>query len=165
MRDPALGQVVGIRLRCLDGSKFAVRGGKEGLFIPATESSKSEPLLIGEGATDTAAMLDMGFTNVVGRPNCSGGIRQLVALVGLRRPNAVVIVADGDTPGRTGAANLASVLRVYASEVRVIEPPPGVSDIRAWKRAGAGRADVEALIVAAPVRRLIVATTIRGATR
>lgn len=162
MQDPSNGKVIGIRLRSLDGSKFAVTGGKEGLFIPTTEADPSDPLLIAEGATDTAALLDLGFANVVGRPNCTGGIKHLVALVGVRRPTGVVIVADGDESGRTGAANLASVLQVFSPEIRVIEPPAGVNDARSWKRTGASHADVEAVIAAAPARRLIVSTTIRG---
>ncbi len=162
MQDPSSGNVIGIRLRSPDGFKFAVTGGKEALFIPTTEAGPSDPLLIAEGATDTAALLDLGFANVVGRPNCTGGIKHLVALVGVRRPNGVVIVADGDEAGRTGAANLASVLRVFSPEIRVIEPPAGINDVRNWKRAGASRADVEAVIAATTARRLIVSTTIRG---
>src|SRR5207253_1067400 len=67
MRD-AESNVVGIRLRRPDGFKFAVKGGKEGLFIPEDRNAQSSPLLIAEGVTDAAALLDMGFTNVVGRP-------------------------------------------------------------------------------------------------
>jgi hypothetical protein len=74
----------------------------------------------------------------------------------------VVVVADADEPGRRGAEKLASVLRVYVPGVRVIEPPDGVKDVRAWKRAGATRADVEHLIQAAPARRPTVRMTQRG---
>ena len=162
MQDPSSGNVIGIRLRSPDGLKFAVTGGKEALFIPTAEPCPGDLLLIAEGATDTAALLDLGFANVVGRPNCTGGIKHLVALVGVRRPTGVVIVADGDEAGRRGAANLASVLRVFTPELRVIEPPAGVNDARSWKRTGASHADVEAVIAAAPARRLIVSTTIRG---
>jgi hypothetical protein len=162
MSDPATGIVVGIRLRKPNGTKFAVRGGKDGLFLPVTGQVAGEPLLVTEGPTDTAALLDLGFLNVAGRPSCSGGVRHLVSLVRTRRTAEVVIVADADEPGRRGAAHLASILRVYCPVVRVIEPPPGVKDVRAWKQAGATRADVERLIEAAPDRRLIITTAIRG---
>ncbi|HEY2787426.1 MAG TPA: toprim domain-containing protein [Fimbriiglobus sp.] len=162
MMEPSSGKVIGIRLRNLGGSKYAVTGGKEGLFIPTTEPEPAEPLLIAEGATDTAALLDLGFTNVVGRPSCTGGIKPLVTLTRIRRPQGVVIIADGDEAGRKGAANLSSVLVAYSHEVRVIEPPAGVKDVRAWKLSGASRADVEQVILSAPPRRLLISTTIRG---
>jgi len=53
----AAGQVVGIRLRFPDGRKLAVTGGREGLFIP-TDLTYRELLLVAEGPTDTAALLD-----------------------------------------------------------------------------------------------------------
>lgn len=156
MTDPATGRIVGIRLRAADGAKFAVAGGKDGLFIPDVPRVADEPLLVTEGATDTAALLDMGFPNVVGRPSCTGGIKHVVMLVQLREANAVVVLGDGDEPGRRGAENLASLLRIYVPVVRVVEPPVGVKDMRAWRSAGAMRADLEELIAAAVPRRLAV---------
>lgn len=67
MTDSA-GNVVGIRLRRPNGFKFAVTGGKEGLFIPSTVEPQPNRLLVSEGPTDTAALLDLGFNNAVGRP-------------------------------------------------------------------------------------------------
>jgi hypothetical protein len=164
MTDPATGRVVGIRLRAPDGSKFSVKGGKEGLFLPTTEPALDAPVLIAEGPTDAAALLDLGFLNVAGRPSCTGGIRHVVTLVRARGAKEVVVVADADDAGRRGAANLASVLRVYVPAVRVVEPPAGMKDVRAWKQAGPTRTDVERLIQAAPVRRLTVTTTFRRNT-
>jgi hypothetical protein len=154
MRD-AKGAVVGIRLRRLDGSKFAVKGGKEGLFLPATDSTDSR-LLVCEGPTDMAALLDLGFGAVVGRPSCSGGIRLLVELVQRQRTADVVIVADGDEPGRRGASNLASVLVAYVPTVKVIAPPAGIKDVRDWLRSGGTKAAVEQAVAAAQARRLTV---------
>jgi hypothetical protein len=150
------GRVVGIRLRREDGRKFSVRGGREGLFLPATAPARPAPLLICEGPTDTAALIDLDFANVVGRPSCTGGIRLLAELVQRREPTAVIIVTDNDEPGRRGGDNLASVLAVYATTVQVIAPPPGVKDARAWLQAGATRQDVEQVIQAGPLRRLTV---------
>ena len=53
------GNVWGIRIRRPDGAKFSIKGGKEGLFIP--EEFGGDRLLIAEGPTDTAALLDLGF--------------------------------------------------------------------------------------------------------
>jgi len=164
----AHGQVVGIRLRRPDGHKLSVKGGHEGVFIPeGLASPHPDPLpkgegiggrlLVCEGPTDTAALLDLGLP-AVGRPSCTGGVRHAVDLVRRLAVPEVVIVADADTPGRRGAENLASVLAAYSPAVRIIAPPPGVKDAREWKRRGARAADVQAAIDAAPVRRLAVQT-------
>lgn len=156
----AAGEVVGIRLRKPDGGKLSVRGGKEGLFIP-TGLQPGGRLLVCEGPSDTAACLDWGF-QVVGRPSCTGGVRLLVELVKRMQPEEVVIVADDDGPGQRGAENLARVLLAYVPVVRVIAPPAPHKDARAWLRAGATAADVQAAIDAAPVRWLRVTTTKKG---
>jgi hypothetical protein len=136
----ARGAVVGIRLRLDSGRKFAVTGGREGLFVPAGLSGAG-PLFVCEGPTDTAAILDMGL-DVVGRPSCTGGVRHLIELARLRRPASVVILADADAPGLRGAEDLAGVLVALVPELRTITPPPGVKDARAWHNAGATAADV-----------------------
>jgi DNA primase len=157
MTDTA-GNVLGIRLRRPSGFKFAVKGGRDGLFSPSTAQDGAVPLHICEGVTDTAAMLDMGFPNAVGRPSCTGGIKLLAEYVGQRRPSEVVIVSDGDEPGRRGADQLAGVLAAYTPAIRVITPPGGIKDAREWLRAGGSRQDVERAIGAAPVRRLSIRT-------
>lgn len=154
MRDAGL-KVKGIRLRSWTGAKWAVTGSRDGLFIP-TGLTSSGSLLVAEGPTDAAALLDLGF-ETVGRPNCTGGTRPLVRLVKRKRPEQVVIVADVDPhgAGRRGAESLATALLPYCP-VRVIIPPPGIKDVREWKRAGATHDDVAARIEAAPVHKLVV---------
>jgi hypothetical protein len=155
MTDPA-GTVLGIRLRRPDGFKFAVTGGREGLFLPeGLGNDPTSPLLVCERPTDTAALLDMGFPDVAGRPSCTGGVRHLIDLA-RRRSREVVVVGDGDAPGRRGAEDLASVLVAYAPAVRVIVPPCGVKDARQWLAAGGDRVAVTKAIDAAPARRLVV---------
>jgi hypothetical protein len=114
-------------------------------------------LLIAEGPTDTAALLDMGF-EAVGRPSCSGGVGLLVDLVRSRRVKDVVIVADVDPhgAGQRGAESLAIALVPYCPSIRVIEPPGGIKDVRDWKNAGAGHDDIMAVVDATPVRQLVV---------
>jgi hypothetical protein len=160
------GNVLGIRLRRPNGYKFAVTGSKEGLFIPSTvDEDTSSPLMVPEGPTDAAALLDMGYWNVVGRPSCTGGIKLLVELVRRRQPREVVIVSDSDEPGRRGADHLASVLVAYAPAVRVIAPPEGVKDARDWLRAGGSRRDLDEAIRAAAVRRLVIRAGATGAQK
>ena len=148
------GRIVGIRLRRPDGRKLSVRGGKEGLFVPESLNPGGW-LLVSEGPTDTAALLDLEFPTV-GRPSCAGGARHAIELVRRLAVPEVVIVADSDAPGQRGAHHLASVLAAYCPAVRVIAPPAGIKDAREWKQRGATAADVQAAIDAAPVRRLAV---------
>jgi hypothetical protein len=157
------GKAVGVRLRLPDGRKLSIRGGKEGLFLP-TRLGSGGRLLIAEGPTDTAALLDLGFA-AVGRPSCSGGVGHVVDLVKRLGTAEAVVVADGDGPGLFGAEKLAARLLAYAPGVRVIAPPRGIMDARAWKRAGARAADVTAAIEAAEPRRLAVTATKKGRCR
>jgi hypothetical protein len=156
----AAGAVLGIRLRLPEGKKLSVKGGKEGLFLPEGLDAAGGRLLIAEGPTDCAALLDLGFA-AVGRPSCTGGVKLLVELVGRLAVHEAVIVADGDAPGQRGADNLESLLLAYSAAVRIIVPPSGIKDARDWKRRGATAADVAAEIEAAPVRRLAVRTRIQ----
>ena len=150
----AAGSIVGIRLRLPGGRKLAIKGGREGLFLPS-DLPDGGRLLVCEGATDTAALLDLGFA-AVGRPSCTGGTRHLVELLRTRRPAEVIVVADSDAPGRAGAQRLAAALVAYCAVVKVIIPPNGTKDAREWKQAGATAADVAAAIDAAAARELSV---------
>ena len=141
----AAGRVTGIRIRFPSGRKLAVRGGREALFVPRDLPSNlaDRVLLLPEGATDTAAALDLGAL-AVGRPSCSGGTRHVVRLVKDRPPACVCVVGDADEPGRRGAWRLAERLRPYVHHVRVVVPP--AKDIRAWIRAGATGGQLRSLV-------------------
>ena len=143
--------IIGIRLRFPSGRKLSVKGGREGLFIPKG-IRHGGPLLICEGPSDVAAMLDLGF-NPIGRPSCSGGTKLLLDVVKWWKPGQAVILADADGPGRRGAERLAARLVLYVPDVRVIQPPNGIKDARAWKKAGATAADVQAMINSARIRK------------
>ena len=97
MRNPA-GGVLGVRLRLPGGEKdLTSRAGMMGFFIPEGIDA-GKLLLVCEGPTDTAAILDLGFS-AVGRPSCTGGVKLLVELLRTAKPSGVVIVADADAPG------------------------------------------------------------------
>jgi hypothetical protein len=145
-------QVVGIRLRTELGRKFSVRGGHEGVFIP-TGLVGGCTLLLPEGPTDTAALLDLGF-EAVGRPNNNGGKGAILALVHRLCPVEAIIVADNDGPGRDGALGLAQRLVIHVPRLRIITPPRGIKDARAWKQAGASHEEIQGAIEAAVVHRL-----------
>ncbi len=150
MRD-ARGRIVGVRLRYTKG-KAAITGSRQALFLP-DGLPRGGRLLIAEGPTDAAALLDLGFS-CVGRPSCTGGTKRIVELAKRLQPVEVAIVADGDGPGQRGADRLAVALLAYVPVVRVVVPPPGVKDAREWKRAGATAADVHLAIQAATPKTL-----------
>lgn len=103
------GNRIGIRLRNLEGRKWAVTGSQAGIFIPNT---RPEPrMFVVEGPTDTAAALTIGLY-AVGRPSCSGGVPHIVDHVKRVKVKEVVIVSDNDTPGIRGATDLQHWLAV-----------------------------------------------------
>ena len=123
---------LGIRYRTKDGSKFAQKGSKQGLFVP-TSFTKAKAVVICEGPTDTAAMLDLGF-NAIGRASCNSGHRLVAELIqGL----PAAIVADNDGPGEFGAKQLQTKIKNA-----VIINPCSHKDARDWIRAGATRGEV-----------------------
>jgi len=127
------GSVTGIRVRAEDGKKWAVTGTKDGLFVPR-DLNGAEPLVICEGPTDTAAMLDLGLS-AVGRSNCQPFDDLLAPLV---RGRYVVIVADTDSVGQSGAAALRDALKRECKDIRIVTPV-GAKDAREWKRNGLTR--------------------------
>jgi 5S rRNA maturation endonuclease (ribonuclease M5) len=103
------GAVVGIRLRNREGKKWAVRGSRSGIFLPYCVPQ--DAAFICEGPTDTAAALSIGLY-AIGRPSCSGGMPDIIIALrrlGIRR---VIIIADNDDPGLTGADMLSRHLEI-----------------------------------------------------
>ncbi|WP_422931447.1 hypothetical protein [Singulisphaera sp. PoT] len=149
-------RVIGVRLRLSGGRKISIRGGHEGIFVPA-DLHGSEPLLIAEGASDTCALLDLGF-ETIGRPSCRGGTRIVLEFVRRRRPSQVAIMADGDAPGLEGAKALAGRLMVSCPRVVIVTPPEGIKDVRAWKMAGATRESVLTNIRASAETKMRITT-------
>lgn len=150
--------VIGVRLRSPDGPKYAVKGSHQGLFIPAGLGKTGKPyLLIAEGPTDTAALLDMGF-DAIGRPSNTAGTSLIRSFVATRTYDMdwpdVVLIIDRDQPGsraeantRRGADILSEQLRSPRRCVRICQPPDGVKDARDWLATGANEDDVLARIV------------------
>ncbi len=144
-------KIIGVRVRGKD-KKWSVRGSASGLFWPAgvRVEASTETLWICEGPTDCAALLDLGFS-AIGRPNCSGGTKDIIDLLTYARKYGnvvnVIIMADKDPPktrpdgsewfpGQEGAMRLAKTIKLIVASVRVIKPPAN-KDIRDWYRTGA----------------------------
>lgn len=147
------GALVGFSFRASGGRKGSASGkacgARRGLIIPAALGNSPDPVLIVEGPSDVAACRSMGLT-AVGRPNNSGGVQDLSALL-LGR--AAIVVGerdqkpDGRWPGRDGAVGVASKLAEAwrTDDVSWSLPPEGAKDVRAWLqervRAGLDLAD------------------------
>ena len=136
-------ETVGIRLRADDGRKWAVASSHNGLFFPVGLEGAG-PLLVCEGPTDTAAMLDLSY-DAIGRPSCTGAVEMVIEVVRALRRRDVVVVADADGPGIEGADRLAQAMTEAGRRPKVIRPREG-KDARAWVRAGATRAVVDTVI-------------------
>ena len=154
----AAGRLIGISVRHRDGRKRLVAGSRNGLFLPWTLARRDPalPLIVCEGASDAAAAMALGGEAVraVGRPNWACGDDLLLALLNRLNPAGdanVTVVGDNDAggDGRRGALALARTLRPAAARVRVVLPPAGVKDLRAWLAAGLAAAGFAALLDAA----------------
>lgn len=137
MKD-AYENVVGIRLRAINGDKFAVRGSHTGLFIPMVKHTNTVMVL--EGPSDTAAALDLGYY-AVGKPSATGGALQLKQFVIRRRIRRVVIVCDNDEVGIRGGRTLTEMLTVPCA--LVVLP---CKDVRSFLNLGGSRQMLEARI-------------------
>lgn len=155
MRDGA-GKVIGIRIRCpRTARKWATTGSMAGLFYDPELMNMNDPidrLWACEGPTDTAALLTIGL-DVVGVPSAGGAADLVLALARRLLPREVVIVADRDNAGWRGAERLSDALMIVA-QVRVITPPHGIKDSRAWVGAGVDSMGIERVADAAPIRRI-----------
>ncbi|MDC3224894.1 hypothetical protein OAU26_08175 [Mariniblastus sp.] len=129
------GVVVGIRTRTGNGKRAI--GGTDGnglIFDPA--GLTPDYLLICEGPTDTAALLDSGFDSVVGRPSCRGGTVYIISIIERLRPAAVLLIPDRDEAGLSGFGELAAAIAssgcIELHRIDAITPPEGINDTRQW---------------------------------
>ncbi|PCH79625.1 MAG: hypothetical protein COB96_04295 [Planctomycetota bacterium] len=135
----ATGSVIGIQRR-LAGShkKRAVTGSRRGLvFGDWKVMGHDGPLLLVEGASDTAACITLGLA-AIGRLSNVGGVEHLAEL--LKETDRQIIVvgendqkADGRNPGRSGAISTAEQLAERLQRpIAWTLPPDGENDTRSW---------------------------------
>ena len=133
-------EFAGIRLRSDDGDKWALRGSRQGIFIPDMKP-QGETLIV-EGPTDAAAAVSLGFY-AIGRASCTGGAREIGVYCRRRGVKRVSVLADNDSPGISGARALCGQLGIAA---RLVVLP--AKDLREWVKNGATRQAVEACLAA-----------------
>ncbi|MCC6661895.1 MAG: DUF3987 domain-containing protein [Phycisphaerales bacterium] len=127
----------------------AAMGGKRGLIFPAdglpayAGTSLRDPILVAEGASDTACLHTFAFT-AVGVLMAGRGVDELAVLL---RDRHVVLIGDNDDAGRKSIQTLAAALVGVCASVRFTFPPDGHKDVRLWVAdGGAGDADIARLI-------------------
>lgn len=164
-------EIIGLRLRTLDGLKYALRGGKNGLFVPLWNFNPRYDILITEGESDCAAALQMGF-QAIGIPGKSQCKEILAEWLVNRCFGSVVIVADNDDAGQDGAKELAKYLAFeHSIAVKIISPPKEYKDLRQWFINGAraseviDRIDIAKNHISAAISKSVrkIKLTIRGA--
>jgi len=97
----SLRRVRAIQMRYPDGKKFYVKGSKPGLYLVEDWRKPKGPILVVEGASDTAACLTMGLC-VIGRPSNTGGVNLLIPLVRDSNRPVIVIGEMDEKPSRRG---------------------------------------------------------------
>jgi hypothetical protein len=127
----------------------AAKGGKRGLIFPAdglpayAGTSVRDPILVAEGASDTACLHTFAFT-AVGAPMAGRGGDELARLL---RDRHVVLIGDNDTAGRKSIDSLCAALVGVCESVRFAFPPDGYKDVRSWVAdGGVGDADIARLV-------------------
>jgi hypothetical protein len=127
----------------------AAKGGKRGLIFPSdglpayAGTSLRDPILVAEGASDTACLHTFAFT-AVGVPMAGQAAGELAVLL---RDRHVVLIGDNDTAGRKSIQTLAAALIGVCASVRFTFPPDGHKDVRSWVAdGGVGDADIARLI-------------------
>jgi len=143
-------ETVGIRLRNSKGDKWAVKGSRQGVFIPTQSVHRQDVIFLPEGPTDTAALLTLGLY-AIGRPSCLTGNDILHKFVFLNKCFRVVIVSDNDElkqygnkqarPGIEGANKLKSDLKNCISTIWI--PPSPAKDIREFVKMGGTKEMIE----------------------
>lgn len=105
---------IGIRLRDWNGKKWAVKGSKQGLFVPHIKPGND--LYVTEGPTDCAALLSMGLF-AIGKAAAMQGPEEIVKFIQKHRIQRVIVIADNDDAGLKGATKLIDVCPVPCCEL------------------------------------------------
>lgn len=133
-------EIIGISRRWPDGTKGMVKGSQVGIFIPRLNWDNLETLFICEGASDTATALDMGL-KAIGRLSCQTGRDHIIKWCVQKKPTQIVIVADNDSAGITGAkilgVDISHGYKLFTAPrpiIKVVTPPTNCKDLREWQQ-------------------------------
>lgn len=133
---------IGIQRRFIDGTKRMVKGGRVGIFRPWFPPYRKTPAyMICEGFSDTATAseLDWSYFHCIGKMNCNSGNDIIVKMLQREKGRAEVVLIsdrDKDDVGVQGAINTAVAISDYCWSIKLIVPPPGIKDLREWRKDG-----------------------------
>ncbi|MEM7559919.1 MAG: toprim domain-containing protein, partial [Planctomycetota bacterium] len=108
---------------------FSEPGSRDGMFFRPDRLSASFVILV-EGASDAAAVIDLGFSSVLGRASCRGNVDQILTVCRRLRPKQLLLIPDNDDPGIAGAEDLCSKIRAAGGKVQILNLKDGVKDVR-----------------------------------
>ena len=137
------GDIVGIATRRHDDSKRSIPGSSRAITVPDGWSEFDTPILLVEGASDTAAAITLGIA-ALGRPGARAGIDHLADLLADIPHNRPIVVVgerdqkpDGKWPGREGMIATGEQLteRLHRPVLQWM-PPENVKDIRSYIAPG-----------------------------
>jgi len=140
------GTLIGILRRYPDGTKKRFPGSRNGLTYSPGWNTGSGPVLLVEGASDTAALMTLGLS-AVGRPSNLGGVPLLAELLQqIPEDREIIVVGERDQkpgglwPGREGAIQTARELaKRLERPLFWALPPDNAKDVREWLNQYGGR--------------------------
>ncbi len=101
-------------------------------------SPSEHPVFVVEGASDVAAITDLGLVGV-GKPSAEGKINLLVELLS---GYDVIVMGENDAgAGKRGMERAATALAQVCPSVRTYMPPKGFKDVRTMLQAGVSKED------------------------
>ena len=134
----ASGTIIGINRRDPDGTKKRLPGTRAGLTYTAQWDTGTGPVCLVEGASDTAALMDV-WGSVIGRPSNNAGVQMLAEMLRTFPADRLLVIGerdqkpDGRWPGREGAIRTAQGLADRLNRLIGWSFPPGeTKDARAW---------------------------------
>lgn len=142
------GQVVGIRYRRLvptDGQLkwWCEKGSRWYPLLPTTTPARETPLFVTEGPSDCLAASHLGLSSC-GRWAKGLNLETAQVILGHAKTaaaSAIVVCGDNDPSGggELAARRVARLLQQLSptSNIRTIQPPVGIKDIREWVHRGA----------------------------
>lgn len=123
------GNIIGIKLRFLDGTKLCVKGSKLGIYYVPSRLKRREFCIVTEGESDCLAAYSVGV-QAVGLPSATTGYDEVCRFLVRLQPASVLVVADNDAPGLRAANAILERLKKRNMPCAVWLPP--CKDFREW---------------------------------
>ena len=131
--------ILGIQLRHRDGKKHTIPGSQLGLFLTAEQARHptnfhDRRVVITEGFSDAACAYELvgKHARVFGKANNLLGGEKLGEYLTYTGITDVWFIGDRDVAGERGIQKSIKELQKRMVSVRVMYPPKGVKDLRAW---------------------------------